>query len=253
MVASFARWFGKVAVVTGASSGIGAAITKRLVEEGMTVVGVARRKERIENIAKTLRNKNAQLFGFQVDITKEEELINAFKWTTDNVGPVHVLVNSAGINLAHSLEEGNLQIWKKILETNVLAVCISTREAIKIMKEHDIDGHIINVNSVLGHKVVSPASPLYTASKFSITSLTESLRLEQNLRNSKIKITSISPGAVDTPILSEEFRTTKYFMEILQKSLLNPEDIADATVYVLSTPPHVQVHELTVKGVNEPF
>ena len=156
----------------------------------MKVVGLARRKERVEKHAKELQGKSGKLFAVGTDLTKEEDILKAFKWTVDNVGPIDVLVNNAGIVLATDLINGDTTKWKKILDTNVLAVAIGSREAIKIMTNHNIDGHIVNINSIAGHRILNyPSLNIYPASKHALTALTESLRLELVRNGSKIKIT----------------------------------------------------------------
>jgi NADP+-dependent farnesol dehydrogenase len=135
VVVSLDRWVGKVAIVTGASGGIGAAIAQQLVEEGLQVVGLARRSERVEELAKKLHGKKGKLHAVKADISKEEDILNAFKWTSDNLGPVHVLVNNAGVAENTNLTtQGDTKKWKNVFDTNVMGLCIATREAVNIMK-----------------------------------------------------------------------------------------------------------------------
>ncbi|CAH1106152.1 unnamed protein product [Psylliodes chrysocephalus] len=251
MVLSMERWVGKVAVVTGASAGIGAAIAKQLVEHGLLVVGVARRKERIDELAKTLEGKKGKLFAFKADISIGEEIKAAFAWTTDNVGPVAILVNNAGIHYRTTIIDGDVEAWRKTIDVNLMATCIASKEAIHIMRKNNIDGHVININSILGHYIFKlPNLDIYPATKYGITALTETLRLEINSLKLKIKVTSVSPGVVNTEIFENMDR--KQF-DLVKNCMLNPEDIADGVVYALSTPPHVQVHEITIKPVGEDF
>ncbi|KAF5293556.1 hypothetical protein FQA39_LY03041 [Lamprigera yunnana] len=252
---SLERWKGKVAVVTGASSGIGAAVAKKLVEVGINVVGLARRKDKIEKLSASLAGKSAKLYGVKTDLTLEEDILNAFKWIKENVGPVHILINSAGIYRITTLVDGNTQMWRDTFNTNVIGLCIATREACRSMKNNNVNGHIVHVNSFTGHHVVHfPNSNVYPASKFAVTALTETLRQELNLTGSKTKITSVSPAGVD----SEFGAASSLASGIVHTShrtgiFLQPEDVADAIMYVLSTPPFVQIHELMVHSINEHF
>ncbi|KAF2880510.1 hypothetical protein ILUMI_25663 [Ignelater luminosus] len=249
------RWNGKVAVVTGASEGIGAAIVKQLVEAGLKVVGLARNKEKLESLGKTLDGKSGKFYPYRTDITQEEDILKAFEWIKENVGPVHILINNAGVGRFAGLTDGETKLWKEVLDTNVLGLCIATREAIKDMKANNINGHIIHMNSIAGHKAVN--FNMYSASKFAVTALTETLRQELNSIGSKIKITSLSPGLVETNIFENISRAAgwsevpKQFLEPFNSGCLKPEDIADAVMFILATPPHVQVHELTIKPVGE--
>ncbi|XP_023312927.1 farnesol dehydrogenase-like, partial [Anoplophora glabripennis] len=122
-------------------------------------------------------------------MTKQEEIQEAFKWIKENVGPVNILINNAGINRKTTIIDGNIEDWKKVLDTNILGLAVASREAIKVMQEHLIDGHIVNINSVSGHQVSSlPFLNVYPASKYAVTALTETLRKELVAIKSKIKI-----------------------------------------------------------------
>jgi len=256
MPVSSNRWKGKVAVVTGTSSGIGAAIAEKLVEENLQVVGLDKRYQGIK-VSQKFPGKPGTFRTIQADVTKEEDILKAFNWVTDNLGPVHILVNNAGVFQRTTLLDGDTEKWRLVLDTNVLSLCIATREAIKIMRANNIDGHIIHINSKAGHIVPNfPGLNMYPASKHAVTALTETLRQELNQIGSKIKITSVSPGRVATQIgtddndsasqkeiIAEEVRTPEL--------MLKPEDVADCVSYILSTPPHVQVHEATIAPLGE--
>jgi NADP+-dependent farnesol dehydrogenase len=218
------------------------------------VAGFARRSERVEELSKKLQGKKGKLYAVKVDMTKEDDILKGFKWVSEKLGPVHVLVNNAGIAQPTNLIDGETEKWKKTLDTNVLGLCIATREAIKVMKANKIDGHIIHINSVAGHKVPNfPGLNIYPASKHAVTALTETLRQEFNNLGLKIKITSISPGAVTTEIAETNNVVFDDNMKELIKKMpfLKSEDIADSVLYVLSTAPHVQVHELMIKPIGE--
>nr|XP_023022923.1 farnesol dehydrogenase-like [Leptinotarsa decemlineata] len=248
------RWIGKVAIITGASSGIGAGIAKKLVEEGMTVVGLARRIDKMEELARTLSGKRGYLYPVKCDITVESDILDAFQYVKNNLGPIHVLVNNAGVAKNTTLMDGDTESWKQILDVNVMGLAITTREAIKDMIENQIDGQIININSVFGHRV-SQNVPLniYPASKFAVTAFTESLRYEFCNAKSRIKVTSLSPGFVVTEIFEASGISAESLAELFEGNLpaLNPEDIAAAVIYILSTPPNVMVTELGIQPVHQ--
>ncbi|PSN53616.1 Farnesol dehydrogenase [Blattella germanica] len=240
------RWAGRVAVVTGASSGIGASITEELVKKGLKVAGLARRVERVEELAKSLKSEKGSLKALKCDVSKEEEVKETFQWVKNNLGGIDILVNNAGVAFACSPSDGLTEQWKTILDLNVLGLSICTREALNVMKEKGVDdGHIVHINSILGH--IPPPNEriaMYTASKHAVTALTEGLRRDLVNKKSKIRITSVSPGLVRTEMPTKE---------LLEKmTSLNPEDIANAVLYALGTPPHVQIHEMTVLPVGSP-
>lgn len=154
------------------------------------MVGLARRIEAIQERSKALSNKKGKLHAFKTDLAQEEDIIAAFKWVSDNLGPVHILVNNAGFLKEELLTEGKTEDWKRCFDINVIALSIATREAIKIMRSNNINGHIIHINSIAGHFVSSaPKLNVYPASKHTVTALTETLRQELNSIGSKIKIT----------------------------------------------------------------
>ncbi|KAJ8960676.1 hypothetical protein NQ317_012327 [Molorchus minor] len=222
------RWIGTTAIVTGASAGIGAAIAKALVEKGVNVVGLARRVEKIQELADSLSEAPGQLHALKCDVTKEEDIIRSFKWCNGRMA------------------EG--------LRRERDGVCICTREAVRVMRANDIAGHIVNMNSVLGHRVPNlpvPVFNVYPASKFAVTALTQSLKHELHYHGTQIKITSISPGYVKTEF-EEGFPEDGIKGMLEQMLALRPEDVADGVLYALSTPPTVQVQELTLCAIGEP-
>lgn len=140
-------------------------------------------------LGKHLSPKSGALYAQKVDLTVEDDIKQAFKWILENVGPIHILINCAGIHNRDSFCEGKTFDWKNTFDTNVMALCITSREAISIMKENDIHGHIININSILGHMTLpGDVWNVYPATKFAVTALTETLRKEMFEMKIKIKV-----------------------------------------------------------------
>lgn len=173
------------------------------------MVALARREHLLIDLAKTLEGKSGTLHPFKADVTVKQDILEVFKWTEEHVGPVSVLVNNAGTNRNTTLTNGtffadykargckkfdiflilgDIKDWKTLLDTNLLGLTIATQEAVKSMEANGIDGHIIHMNSVLGHRVALGIT-VYTAAKFAITALTETLRQEMVSRGSKIRVT----------------------------------------------------------------
>ncbi|KAL9700628.1 hypothetical protein quinque_004069 [Culex quinquefasciatus] len=227
------RWTGKVAVVTGASSGIGAAIAMSLASAGMVVVGLARRVERVEALRDDLEDDASRnrLHAVKCDVSNEEDILEAFRWSI------------AGNDAGHT---GNPEILRQVMDINVMGLVLCSREAFQSMKKRSVDGHVVHINSISGHTVPNFAKlNMYSASKFAVTALTETMRREFAAEGTKVKVTSISPGATGTDILPPAVK------EVMP--LLEAEDIAAAVLYAVGTPPHVQVHELTIKPIGEFF
>uniref|UniRef100_A0A182NLZ9 Dehydrogenase n=1 Tax=Anopheles dirus TaxID=7168 RepID=A0A182NLZ9_9DIPT len=242
------RWIGKVAIVTGASSGIGAAIVQALAHAGMTVAGLARRVERVEELKKKLPADAARrIYAFRCDVTSEESILDAFGAVNRQLGGVDVLINNAGVSklTCTLLTPNNTQDLRTVMETNVMGLVLCSREAFLSMKRRQVAGHIVNINSILGHKYFAFHNlNIYGASKYAVTAITETLRNDLRNEGTKVKVTSISPGIVRTEMVPEgdQFKDTP---------MLEAEDIAGAVLYALGTPPHLQVHEVIIKPVGE--
>ncbi|XP_022920681.2 farnesol dehydrogenase-like [Onthophagus taurus] len=239
----------KVAIVTGASAGIGAATVKALLNLGMKVVGFARRKELIESL---VENHNGKLFARCIDMTKPQEVLDGFDWVTKNVGPIHVLINNAGIARYASILSGNFEVWKRIMDTNFMSVAIGCKEAVKIMREHKIDGYIININSVHGYyDCLDSNLIMYTSSKSALRIMTENVRLELAKIGSNIRITSLAPGLVKTDIVESGYGKDKSDAMYDRLPFIFAEDIAKTIVYLLSTPPRMNISEMLVRPTGE--
>jgi len=241
------RWRGRVALVTGASSGIGRATARALAAGGMRVAVAARRRERLEELAGELEAAGAECLMLPVDLRSEPEILAMFGELRRRWDGVDVLINNAGLGRAAPLISGDTEMWREMLEVNLLALCICTREAVQDMKRRGDDGHIIHIASMAAHRV-PPQSGVYAATKFGVRALTEALRQELHKLESGIRVSAISPGLVET-----EFAAVYYGAEeAAQKTytrmkVLEADDIANAVVYVLSQPPHVQVHDILVR------
>ncbi|XP_057207461.1 dehydrogenase/reductase SDR family member 11-like isoform X3 [Triplophysa rosa] len=251
------RWRGRVALVTGASVGIGAAIAKSLSQHGMKVIGCARNVEQIENLAsECVRNGfSGTLVPYKCDLSVEEEILSMFAWIKDQHHGVEVCINNAGLAFPEPLLHGKTSYWRTMLDVNVIGLSVCAREAYQSMKERNVDdGHIININSMCGHQVVHNADGhFYTATKYAVTALTEGLRQELREAKTHIRATCISPGYVETEFAYRLFEHKPEKATALFKSIkcLHADDIATAVVYVLSAPPHVQIGDIQMRPVEQ--
>ncbi len=243
------RWSGRVALVTGAYSGIGGGVSSALVKHGMNVIGCGRNLEKLQEFAASLKGPGT-FVPVKCDVTKESDVIEMFKFAKEKFNGIDVVVNNAGLNHDTSLLGGKVDDWKSILDTNVLGLSICTREAVKSMKEKGIDdGHVINIGSMSGHKVAKnyDAAHFYSASKYAVRALTEGTRNEARSAGKNFRVTEISPGLVET-----DFQYRMRGAEMAKKKYgalrcLQPDDIAESVVYALSVPPHVQITELMIE------
>ncbi|CAB0034063.1 unnamed protein product [Trichogramma brassicae] len=241
------RWRGKVAVVTGASSGIGFATAKALLNEGLIVVGLARRFEKMMDEMKDNPRRD-QFHARACDVTKESDVIEAFKYVEENFGALHVLINNAGTVTLKSVQHSSTDEIEKIVKVNLLGVVYCSKKAIKLMRETAMEAHILNINSILGRRVPPPIFGhfnIYPATKFAVTALSESLQYD--LLNQKY---NISPGAVKTDMLDYAVQHAPLMSQLPE---LSPDDIANSIVFALSVPPHVEISELTIQGKKMDF
>lgn len=251
------RWQGKVAVVTGASAGIGAAIALELCLHGVTVCGWARRKERIDELRQQLPTAaRARLHAVRCDMASEADIVAAMEWTCRQLGGVDILVNNAGClrSGVALLDAGNTAALRETMDVNVMGVALATREAMLSMRQRRVTaGHIVLINSVAGHRVAymvgqRGSENLYHSSKHAVTAMTEVLRQELQELGSPVKVTSINPGVVRTELHPPDGEVMR-----ISDQVLLAKDVADACMYVLGTPAHVQIHDLTIKPMGEKF
>lgn len=251
------RWRGRVALVTGASVGIGAAIARELVRSGMKVVGCARDVDKVQKLATECQTAGLSgvLVPLKCDLTNEEEILSMFSVIKEQHKGVDVCINNAGLAHPEPLLSGTTSGWKNMLDVNVLALSICTREAYQSMKERNVDdGHIININSMSGHRVVqSSIVHFYSATKYAVTALTEGLRQELREANTHIRATCISPGVVETEFALRLHgnNADKAAAAYSRFQPLKAIDVANAVTYVLSAPPHVQIGDIQMRPVEQ--
>ncbi|KAJ1530543.1 hypothetical protein ONE63_005431 [Megalurothrips usitatus] len=251
------RWSGRVAVVTGASAGIGAAVASDLVRAGLRVVGLARREDKLQTLAAELAAGGGPgvLLPVRCDVSSMSDVQSAFRRIEEDVGGVSVLVNNAGIMIPHRIQDMSNESMAAVVNTNVLGLTACCREAINSMKRHGIkDGHIVNVNSVLGHIVPVFDSPdfnvsMYAGSKHAVTAICQGLRCElKNMHGQgyRIKVTSVSPGPVLTDMFGDDLRDSIPKEDV--ERLLKAEDVSRTVCFALACPPDVEMVELTLQA-----
>ncbi|CAK9808288.1 Dehydrogenase/reductase SDR family member 11 [Anthophora quadrimaculata] len=243
------RWSDKVALITGANSGIGKCLVECLVGRGMKVVGIARRVDKIKALADELKSKPGKLFPLQCDLSNQNDILRVLEWIEKNLGAVDILINNAAINIDITLQTGEMEDWRKIFDVNFLGLTCMTKEVLKLMKRKGIDnGVIVNINDVCGLKVPiscdRPVSPAYISSKFALTALTECLRSELAQLESNIKVISISPGLVETEMTAQWLKENPHLA-------LKPKDVTDCILFALQTPDTVLIKDLVVTPIRE--
>jgi NADP-dependent 3-hydroxy acid dehydrogenase YdfG len=242
---------GKVAVVTGASSGIGEATAEALAAEGATVVVAARREERLVDLTKRIEESGGKVLAATCDVTDEAQAHGLIRRAEDEFGRVDILVNNAGVMLLSTVGKGLSEEWRRMFDVNVLGLLYATDAAIETMKRQG-GGHLVNVSSVAGRKVTRDSSGVYAGSKFAVGAISEGLR--QELLEDNIRVTIVEPGAVATEltdhITDEDARES--LGGLLNLEILRAEDIANAIVYAVTQPERVSVNEILIRPTQQP-
>ncbi len=241
------RWEGKVALVTGASAGIGEATAVALGRAGMRVVGCARRIERLEGLRARLQGEGIEFMPIQADLRKEAQILEMFDAVRSRWGGVDALVNNAGLGHSAPLIDGATEHWREMLEVNVLALCVCTREAISDMRARGDAGHVVHISSMAAHRVPT-GSGVYAATKHAVRALTEGLRQELRALGSSIRITSVSPGFVETEFAALYHKDEAAAAETYGRTkVLEADDVAEAVLFALGMPAHAQIHDILMR------
>lgn len=237
----------KVIITMGASSGIGEATVRKIAEKGGRQVIAARREDKLKAIADSL--PDAQIRYMAADVSKYEDVEKVVNLAMDIYGRVDVIFNNAGIMPTGNLIEARREEWKQMLDINIMGVLNGISAVLPIMQKQQ-SGHIIATDSVAGH-VVYPGSAVYCGTKFAVRAIMEGLRQEERVNN--IKSTIVSPGSVNTDLYKTiSDKTAQEALYKLQGEIgMRPEDIAEAVVYVIETPPNVSVSDIIIRPTGQ--
>jgi len=241
---------GKVALITGASSGIGEATAIAMAQAGAAVALGARRTDRLELLAARLRNDGARVLTLELDVNDEGACAWAVQRTRSELGGLDILVNSAGLMLLGPIIDADTEDWRRMIFTNVLGLMYMTHAAVQGMAEQG-SGEIVNISSVAGRQARSGAG-VYNASKWAVNAFSESLRQEVTERG--VRVSLVEPGAVATELTDHiTHPQSKQGAEQMYGSMraLQAEDIARAIVYVVTQPAHVAINEILVRPTDQ--
>ena len=262
---------GKTAVVTGGSSGIGRATALALAGEGANVAIGGRKASALEEVAGKIKGQGAGVLSQVMDVRNEQEMAALVDAAVQQFGGLDIMVNNAGVNFPGNIAEGNVEEWREMLETNVLALLIGCREAVRAMKQNG-GGHIVNISSNAARNT-GPSGQVYSATKHAVNAISDGLR--QEVHDAGIRVTVVMPGGTLTnfgrtmpqEVLNnaaralgldpeaEGIRQGEYLpQEGVERVLrehpgvfLSSEDIAGAVLYAVSQPPSVLVDEVLVR------
>jgi NADP-dependent 3-hydroxy acid dehydrogenase YdfG len=242
---------GRVALVTGASSGIGAATALTLARAGASVAVGARRVSRLDDLAARILSEGGRVLAVELDVTDEAADKRAVARVAAEWGPVDILVNNAGLMLLGPVVGADTSDWHRMVNTNLLGLLYLTHAVIGDMVAHGA-GDIVNISSIAGRTTRS-GSAVYNATKWAVNAFSEALRQEVTQRG--VRISLIEPGAVATELPSRithaETRARVLKAYSSYRHALAAEDIADAVRYIVTQPPHIAINEVMVRPTEQ--
>jgi 3-oxoacyl-[acyl-carrier protein] reductase len=228
---------GKVAIVTGASRGIGRAISVALAQETATIVLAARSIQQLQITAEQVKKAGGVAHIIHVELTEEQSIRNLIQVTGEKLGRLDILVNNAGVTHSAELEQTSTDDWQRCISINARAPFILCREALPLLKKSQA-AHIINIASVVGIKGY-PLQSAYTASKHALRGMT--ISLAEELRGSNIRVHLLCPGGVDTDMVD------RVRPDIAKDELIRPEEIAELVLYLVTHKGNAVVDELRIR------
>lgn len=246
---------GTVALVTGASSGIGEATARRLAAEGAAVAVVARRADRLERLGSEIAAAGGTALPIEADVSEREQAEGAVARVVDELGRLDVLVNNAGVMLLGPIVEAPVEEWEQMTQVNLLGLLYTAHAALPHLleaaaKEPRNVADLINISSVAG-RVARRGSGVYNATKHGVGAFSESLRQEVTRRH--VRVALVEPGAVATELQSHNRPEVRGEIEKRFESMdvLQAEDIADAIAYAVTRPRHAAVNEILIRPTEQ--
>lgn len=242
---------GKNVFITGASSGIGEACAVAFAREGANLLLAARRKERIDRLARTLEDKyGVMTHGITLDVRHQAEVEQAVRSLPPAWDRIDILVNNAGLSRGLvKLHAGEIRDWDEMIDTNVKGLLYVTRAVLPGMVSRN-SGHVINMGSIAGHQVY-PNGNVYCASKYAVTAISEGLKMD--LLGTNVRVSSVDPGLVETEFSQVRFRgdTQRAAQAYLNMHPLRGEDIAEIVIFCATRPPHVDISQVVVMPTDQ--
>lgn len=237
---------GKVALVTGASSGIGEAAALCLAEAGATVAMSARRAERLSGLVEKIEAMGGKALAIPGDMAKEDEARAAVEETVSKLGRIDILINSAGVMEAGGIENCDTAIYRKVMDINLMGTVYTCAAAVPHMLEQGV-GDIVTISSLAGRKG-GPMTSAYSASKHAVNFMTDGMRQELGGRN--IRVCTLMPGATETEVgdnISDPNWRKAIQAHVSKEGAVKPRDIGEALVFILAMPRRTNISEISIR------
>lgn len=241
---------GKIIIITGASSGLGAATARYLATLGATLVLAARRKEHLDILAKDCIAAGGKALVVQTDVTQHADVKNMVNQTLTQFGRIDVLINNAGLMAIAPMHKAKVDEWERMIDINVKGLLYGIAEVLPVFEKQN-EGHFINISSVAGVKVFSPGGTVYSGTKYAVRAISEGLRHEVG---GKIRTTTICPGVVDSELkFGSSDPESASFLQEFYKQAIPADSVARAIAYALEQPPNVDINEIVLRPTQQDF
>ncbi len=239
----------KTAIITGASSGLGAASARALSEQGVRIVAAALDQQGLDAIVSELKGKGGEAVGRVSDVTNPEDMKALAQFAQDSFGSVDILINNAGLMLFSNWVDLATDDWEKMINVNIKGYLHGIAAVLPFMLKQK-SGQILNMDSVAGHQV-GPAAGIYSATKFFVQAMTESMRKELGVHHG-IRVNTVSPGVINTGWADKVTDPAgRKAAQELNKIAISPDDIGRAVVYALNQPENVTVNDLIISPTRQ--
>jgi NADP-dependent 3-hydroxy acid dehydrogenase YdfG len=238
-----------VAVVTGASSGIGKAIAVELAKNGVKVVLGARRKEELKKLTNEIKADGGEAVFVQTDVSKRTDLVQLINLAIENYGRLDVLVNNAGVARLGRIDSLDIDGWEEMIDINIKGVLYGMAAAIPVFKQQG-SGHIVNIISTSGIKIV-PTQGIYAGTKNAVRTIAEAFRQESD---GSIRITGISPGYIKTDFAMKSVNKDEKkaaAVAAVERMAISPAAVAHAVIYAISQPKDVEIGDIVIRPAKQ--
>ncbi|NVZ64176.1 SDR family oxidoreductase [Pseudomonas gingeri] len=240
---------GKVVLITGGSTGIGAEVARLLASRGAKVAIAARRKDKLEEVVAEITAQGGIAKGYTLDVTDKHQVEAVVAATVVDFGKLDVLINNAGLMPIRPMSEVNTDEWDAMIDVNLKGTLYGIAAALPRFLAQE-SGHIINLSSVAGVKVFAPGGTVYSGTKFAVSAISEGLRQEVG---DKVRVTSIAPGAVDSDLKHSTSGTAKDTVLDFYKQAIPAASVARAIAFAIEQPDNVDINEIVIRPTKQEF
>ncbi len=240
---------GKVVLITGGGTGLGAETAQMLASKGAKVAIAARRRGKLDEVAARISSSGGNAKGYELDVANKDQFKSVVDAVASDFGRLDVLINNAGLMPIRPMAEVNTDEWDAMIDVNLRGTLYGIAAVLPMFLKQEA-GHIINISSVAGVKVFAPGGTVYSGTKFAVRAISEGLRQEVG---SKIRVTSIEPGAVESDLKHTTSGTSHGAVMEFYKSAIPASSVARAIAFAIEQPADVDINEIVLRPTAQEF